>query len=57
MAISGYKARDVFDRYNIMSESDLANAAQALDEYHAMGTILGTIEGAERILEDAQRPK
>jgi len=34
MMISGHKTRSIFDRYNIVDDKDLRQAAQKIGEYH-----------------------
>ena len=35
MMISGHKTRSIFDRYNIVGDKDLRQAAQKIGEYHS----------------------
>lgn len=44
MTITGHKTRSVFERYDIVSEGDLTDAARKLDAVTKLtGTITGTV--------------
>ena len=58
MAISGHKTRAVFDRYDIVSESNLIEAARKIEEGREIevGHSFGHSEEPSRVINRAQPP-
>jgi len=57
MKISGHKTRSTFERYNIISETDLKDAAATLSAYHHkfLGHNLGTLSIIKEVKASAQQ--
>jgi integrase len=51
MRISGHKTRSVFDRYNIVSESDLQEAVGKPSSFYKVGHNTGTVAELEKTIE------
>ena len=57
MAISGHKTRVIFERYNIVSERDLTEAAKKYGAYNLLpGFVLETVEGAKPFVHNEEGP-
>jgi integrase len=56
MQISGHKTRSVFDRYNIVSDRDLADAAAKMEQHVASMSNFGHSSGNSCPIEWRKRP-
>jgi integrase len=58
MQISGHKSRSVFDRYDIVNDRDIAEAAAKMERYlDATGTVSGTIQPEQPNTEQRSKSK
>jgi hypothetical protein len=59
MEISGHKTRSIFDRYNIVSDRDLADAASKMEKRHseALGKVTGKVAEQQAKSANAANPE
>jgi hypothetical protein len=57
MAICGHKTRSVFDRYNIVSEGDLLDAARKIDSAHEPVSDVSHAERLPKQLPSEHKPE
>ncbi len=54
MQMTGHKTRSVFERYNIVSETDFADAVRRLDEQHGHSLGIAKAVGADDAVRTSQ---